>query len=132
MSETATVTFRMKSWDEQSFQEGGDGSKLTRVSAIKSYEGDLQGQGKLEMVMAYRRDGTAVFTGFEYVDGSILGRAGTFVLRSEGTFEGGIVKSTWTVISATGTGELAGLHGTVQFELGHAESYEVNLEYTFE
>ena len=59
-----------------------------------------------------------------------VGRAGTFVLRSDGTFEGGILKATWTVIS--GTGELAGLHGTVQFEKSHAESYEVNLEYTFE
>ncbi len=132
VSKTATMTFRVKSWDEQPFQESADGSKLTRASVIKAYKGDLQGKGELEMVMAYRRDGTAIFTGIEYVDGSILGRAGTFVLHSEGTFERDVVKTTWTVIAGTGTGELTGLQGTVQFEGGHAESYDVNLKYSFE
>ena len=132
LSETATMTFRVKSWDEQPFQESDDGSKLSRVSAIKSYEGDLQAEGKLEMVMVYRADQTAVFTGIEYVEGRMLGRAGTFVFRIEGTFEGGTVKDTWTVLSGTGSGELAGLQGTVQFEEAHSESYEVKMEYSFE
>jgi len=88
VSKTATVTFRIKNWDEQPVQEGDNGMKLTRVSVINSYEGDIQAEGKLEMIMAHRPDGTAVYTGFEYIAGSIHRRTRTFVFRNDGSFEG--------------------------------------------
>jgi hypothetical protein len=43
--------------------------------------------------------------------GQIGSRSGSFVLRADGTFEGGEARSAWQVVDGTGTGELAGLRG---------------------
>lgn len=132
MSKKATATFEMKGWDEKPYDEVDGGPKLTRVSVTKSYDGDIEGEGTLEYLMMHREDGSASFIGLERVVGKLDGRSGSFVLQHEGTFEDGIAKAKYFVLSDSGTGDLQGLQGQGDFEAGHQERYPFTLEYTLD
>jgi hypothetical protein len=67
MKTHAKATFDVKAWDEKPYNEMNGLPKLTRVSATKSYQGDITGEGKLEYLMMYRDDGSASFLGLERV-----------------------------------------------------------------
>ena len=123
------ATFRILSWDEEPFDEPEDGPKLTRAHVKKSYHGDLSGTGNLMYVMTYLDARTASFSGFENVVGSLGGRAGSFVLRHTGSYDGETATATCDVVPGSGTGELAGLTGTGGFSAGHAEEHELTFEY---
>ena len=132
MTTHAAPTFQVKTWDEKPFSEVADGPKLTRVSVTKSFSGDIEGEGALEYLMAYREDGSASFIGLERVVGRIGDRSGSFVLQHTGTFEGGTVKATWVVVPGSGTGGLVGLRGEGGFASAHADHYPMTLDFDFE
>jgi hypothetical protein len=111
MTERTEGTFTVASWDEDTYQELDGKGKLTKARVTYEFTGDLQAQGTWDAVMCYRDDGTAVFTGMQRMVGQIGSRSGSFVLRADGTFEGGEARSAWQVVDGTGTGELAGLRG---------------------
>jgi Protein of unknown function (DUF3224) len=108
---TATGTFTVASWDESTYQELGDGAKLTKASVTFGMEGDITGKGSWDAVMCYRPDGTAVFTGLQRVEGRLAGADGSFVLLADGEYADGAARTRWQVITGTGTGGLAGLTG---------------------
>ena len=106
--------------------------KLTRASVVKSYQGDITGEGKLEYLMMYRDDGSASFVGLERVVGSVGGRSGSFVLQHSGTFKAGVATVTLIVVPGSGTGDLQGLRGEGGFAVGHQGPYSFALDYDFE
>ena len=132
MSDQAAATFTLQSWDEKPYDEKEGVPKLTRVSATKSYQGEIAGEGKVEYLMMYRDDGSATFTGLERVVGSVGDRAGSFVLLHGGSFEGGVAKVTLSVVSGSGTEALCGMRGEGQFAVGHQPPYNMTLEYDFD
>ena len=132
MRKEAKATFGIKSWDEKTYNEIEGAPKLTRVSATKSYQGDIEGEGKLEYLMMYRTAGSASFMGLERVTGSIGGRSGSFVLQHTGTFEDGVAKVTLSVVPGSGTGDLRGMKGEGGFSVGHQPPYAMTLDYGFE
>lgn len=123
------ATFKILSWDEESFDEPEDGPKLTRAHVRKSFHGDLSGTGNLMYVMTYLNSEEASFTGFEKVVGSLGGRTGSFVLRHTGSYDGEKATSEYEVVPGSGTGELAGLSGTGGFSAGHAEEHDMTFDY---
>jgi hypothetical protein len=131
MSTHATGTYTTKSWDEQSFSEIEGTGKLTRASVVDTFEGDIAGEATLEYLMAYRDDQFASFVGLERVVGRIGDRAGSFVLRQNGTFENGVVAATWSVVPDSGTGELRGLRGEggYRWDGQHDQSATYTLDY---
>lgn len=132
MRKQAKATFGITSWDEKPYSEIKGSPKLTRASVAKSYQGDIEGEGKLEYLMMYRSAGSASFTGLERLTGSIGGRSGSFVLQHTGTFEDGVAKVTLSVIPGSGTGELRGMKGEGEFSVGHEPPYAMTLDYHFE
>jgi hypothetical protein len=112
MTEHAKGTFTVSSWEEHTSAELGGNGKLTRATVTFDFAGDATAQGTWDAVMCYRADGTAVFTGFQRMNGRLRGRSGTFVARADGTYEGGEARTDWQVIDGSGTGELAGLRGS--------------------
>jgi hypothetical protein len=132
MQKQAKATFGLESWDEKPYNGIEGAPKLTRVGATKSYQGDIEGEGKVEYLMMYRTAGSASFMGLERVTGSVGGRSGSFVLQHSGTFEDGVAKVTLTVVPGSGTGELRGLKGEGGFSVGHQPPYAVTLDYGFE
>jgi hypothetical protein len=129
---TANSRFTIKSWDEKPYSEGPDAPKLTKASVGKSYTGDIEGEGQVEYLMAYRSDGTATFVGLERIAGRIAGKSGTFVLQRTGLFESGQAKESYSVIAGSGTGELQGLRGEGMSSVGHEKEHSFILNYDFE
>jgi hypothetical protein len=129
MPKHATATFEIKSWDEKPWHEGDDGRKLTRATVVKTYSGDLDGEGTMEYVMAYASESSAIYVGIELVDGRLGGRAGTFAMKDAGTFEGGVAASTFEIIEGSGTRELAGITGRASVDATKADTQTMTLEY---
>ena len=132
MRKQAKATFGIKSWDEKPYNEMDGTPKLTRGSVIKSYQGDITGEGKLECLMMYRDDGTASFVCLERVVGSVGGRSGSFVFQHSGTFKEGVATVTLVIVPGSGTGDLRRLRGDGKFAVGHQPPYSMTLEYDFE
>jgi hypothetical protein len=74
--------------------------------------GDIVAEATWDAVMCYRPDGSAVYAGFQRVEGRLAGLDGSFVVRADGEFIAGEARSRWEVIEGTGTGSLAGLTGS--------------------
>jgi hypothetical protein len=108
----ATGKFSVSSWDEDTYTELDGGGKLTKVRVTFGFSGDLEAQGDWDALMCYRDDGTAAFTGYQVVVGTLGGRTGSFVVRADGTFGGGVVTTSWQVMEGSASGELGGLRGT--------------------
>lgn len=127
----ANARFAIASWDEKPYSEGENLPKLTRARVIRTYTGDLVGEGQVEYLMMYRSDGTASFVSLERIVGAIAGRSGSFVLQRTGVFEDGQAKESYAVIPGSATGELHGLVGDGSSSFGHAKDYPFTLNYDF-
>jgi uncharacterized protein DUF3224 len=127
MSATLTATFKIENWDENPALEAETGSKVTRADVLRSFEGDLEGEGAVEWLMAYGEDGSAKFVGLERIAGTVAGKKGTFVLQHMGTFDGQMAKADLVIVPGTGTDDLAGMSGRGSFEAGLGPDGERNI-----
>jgi len=132
MRKQAKATFGIKSWDEKTYNEIDEGPKLTRASVTKSYQGDVDGEGKLEYLMMYRTAGSASFMGLERLTGAVSVRSGSFVFQHSGTLEEGVARLFLSWVPASGTGDLRGMRGEGEFTVGHQPPYAMTLDYGFE
>ena len=112
MTMTLTTKMRIAGWDESPVEEFGDGSKLTRAQVRLSGGEDGLASGSMGMLAYYRPDGTSSFVTVMRVTGILDGRAGSFVLRGEGAFDGTTASGRMAVVAGSGTGGLASLSGT--------------------
>lgn len=136
MSSTTMATtaakgkFDVKDWDEKPYQEMEGGAKLTRASVTQAFHGDIEGEGKVEYLMAHRADKTADFVGLAQVSGKLGGRSGSFVLEITGAFDGKAAKGDWSVVAGSETGDLRGLQGKGGFvaPLGPTGTYTLDYE----
>jgi hypothetical protein len=129
MKSVAHCRFAIKGWDEKPYSEGPDLPKLTRAAVTKTFTGDLDGEGHVEYLMMYRSDGSATFVGLERIVGHLAGKAGSFVLQRTGTFENGVAKESYVVVSGSGTGELRGVRGEGASAVGHGMEHPMTLNY---
>jgi hypothetical protein len=96
---------------------------------MKTFTGDIEGEGQVEYLMMYRSDGSARFVGLERVVGRIGSKTGTFVLQRDGVFENGQAKESYSVIPGSATGELKGLRGNGSSAVGHGMEHPFALDY---
>ena len=125
----ATSTFSLKQWDERSYDEADGSPRLARASVLYGFDGEVSGEGRLEYLMTYLPDTSAVFVGYQRFVGRVGARQGSFIFQHSGRFVGGIASDTWLVVAGTGTGDLAGIRGQVEFSAAHQNSYEIIFEY---
>jgi len=125
---TARGTFEVK-LKPQTDENVGDPT-VGRMSIDKQFHGDLEATSKGQM-LAVQGDvkGSAGYVAMERVIGTLAGRAGTFALQHTGTMNRGVPEQSVTVVPDSGTGELAGLSGTMTIIIADGKhSYE--FEYT--
>jgi|SRR5438067_7549362 len=126
---SAKGTFQVTSWDEKTYEDIGDGAKLTRARIAQDFSGDLEARGEWETLMCYRHDGSATYLGFARLSGRIGGREGSFVIRTDGAYDGNEARSTMTVVEGSGTDGLAGLRGEGVSVAPHGPNGSYTLEY---
>ena len=108
----------------------GAAEGLGRMSLEKTYRGALEAVSRGEMLTAATPvAGSAGYVALERVDGTLDGRAGTFVLQHSATMTRGTPQLSIGVVPDSGTGELTGLVGRMSIEItGGRHSYV--FEYT--
>src|SRR5262245_30438138 len=132
----AAGTYGIKSWEEKTW-DGKDyraqrGGKLTHAKVTFTLDGDIEGEGTVQFLMAYRDETYASFVGLQKIVGNLGGREGSFIVQAIGVFENGAAKSTWSVIPGSGTGDLRGLRGEGSTVAVHGDTQPFTLDYYFE
>ena len=122
----AAGTFEVK-LAPQSLADSQADPLLGRLAIDKQFSGDLQGTSKGEMLSARTAiDNSAGYVAIERVTGTLAGKKGSFVLQHSGTMTRGEQRLEITVVPDSGTGELAGLTGTMSIKIdGKKHSYEL-------
>ena len=115
MSERATASFVLTTWDEQPYDER-DGVKLSRTRVVKVFRGELEGESTAELLMALAGEDSAAYVGVERVTGRVNGRQGSFVYLHTATAAGGSQSASWPVMAGSGSGELAGISGQIRID----------------
>lgn len=110
----ATGTFDVKI-TPQAATPGIEAAQLGRMTIDKQFHGDLAGSSLGEM-LSVRTEvaGSAGYVALERVTAALHGRQGSFVLQHSGTMNRGAPTLVLTVVPDSGTGELAGLTGSMQ------------------
>lgn len=108
----------------QSMSEVAAGSGIGRMSLDKRYHGALAAEGKGEM-LAYmdRALGSGAYVAVERVSGTLEGRSGGFLLHHTGVMTRNTPALTVAVVPDSGTGELAGLSGTLRIRIEQGKHY---------
>ena len=124
--------FEVGNMSEETYQDLGDGAKLTRAGGTQVFSGGVTGEGAVQWLMCYRADGSARFVGLQRIAGALDGRDGTFIVEANGDFDGAGSGGTWTVIPGSATGGLEGLRGEGEFHAAHGTPATFSLDYRFE
>ncbi len=127
---TASGTFDITSTPEPPF-DSTDGVLLGRMTFDKVFHGALQGTSVMHMT--YSRtpvESSAGYVGVERIAGTLDDRPGSFILLHTGITVDGDTDLTLSIVPDSGTGQLAGITGTMTIEhdeAGHhyVLSYEV-------
>jgi hypothetical protein len=104
---------------------------LARMTIDKQFHGDLEATSQGQMLSAMTAvQGSAGYVAIEKVSGKLKGRTGTFVLQHTGVMNRGVPQLTITVVPDSGTGELAGLSGTMMINIAAGGKHSYDFEYT--
>lgn len=129
--------FEVTSWNATPYGEAGEGPLLSEAQVVKRYHGELDAEGRARVLMCRAgADGPLANAGYiasEQVAGSLDGRKGTFVLQHWGIAEEGAPPRTaGHVVPGSGTGDLAGLSGTVDIRVDEDGTHTLSLNYRIE
>lgn len=125
----ATGSFDVKLTPEAP-PETADGIALGRMSIEKRFHGDLEAAGHGTMLTAgAEANGTAAYVAIERVTGTLGGRVGAFVLMHNGTMTRDAQRLAITVAPGSGTGQLAGIAGTLTIRIVEKQHFYV-FDYT--
>ncbi|HYL04979.1 MAG TPA: DUF3224 domain-containing protein [Thermoanaerobaculia bacterium] len=97
---------------------------MGRMSLDKQFHGDIEGTSKGEMLFAGGpAQGSGGYVAMERVSGTLHGRGGTFVLQHSGTMTRGGTQLTINVVPDSGTGQLAGLTGSMTIKIDNGQHF---------
>lgn len=109
---------------------GSEGTGIERMTLDKHYHGALTATGRGEF-LSFRSPvpTSAVYVAIEKVDGTLDGRAGSFLLQHAGVMGGATPGLRIIVAPDSGTGELAGITGTLGIRIEGGKHY-YDLDYS--
>jgi len=106
--------------------------KLARLTIDKQFTGDLEGTSHGQMLSAGTdTKGSAGYVAIEKVTSTLNGKSGTFTLQHTATMNRGVPQLSITVVPDSGTGELVGIHGSLQIIIANGK-HSYDFEYAIE
>ena len=130
MTSRASGPFDVKVTPQAPDADAGE-APIGRMILDKQFHGDLEAVSKGQMLAAGTEvQGSAGYVAMERVTGTLHGRSGTFVLQHTGIMNRGTPSLTITVVPDSGTGELAGLAGSMTIDIAggnHSYAFEYTL-----
>jgi hypothetical protein len=101
------------------------------MSIDKQFHGALEATSKGEMLSSMDRAlGSGAYVAIERVTGTLAGRQGAFALYHIGTMDRGKPQLSVKVVPDSGTGQLAGLTGTMTVDIdagNHSYGFDYSL-----
>jgi hypothetical protein len=105
---------------------------LGRMTIDKQFMGDLAGSSKGQMLSAMTgTEGSAGYVAIERVQGTLHGRAGSFVLQHSGTMDRGEGALVIAVVPDSGSDALTGLRGSMNIVIANGE-HRYEFDYTLD
>lgn len=104
-------TFQITDWQESVSTSFEQGAKLSKALVSQTYSGDITGSSEVQYQLNYETTGNACFNGFEFISGNLGDAPCQFTLKHDGTFEKGVAKSQFVIISSASHPELLGVTG---------------------
>lgn len=103
---------------------GADGNTLARMTLDKTFYGALDATSKGEMLSVMTAtDGSAGYVVIEQVQGSLEEKTGGFVLQHFGIMDKGKDRLVLEVVPDSGSGELAGITGSMGINIIDGEHH---------
>jgi len=101
-----------------------------RMTIDKQFHGELEATSKGQMISTMGAvKGSAGYVAIEIVTGTLAGHKGTFALQHFATMDRGTPALKIIVVPDSGTGELAGLAGTMDIIIGPDGKHSYDFEY---
>ena len=119
MTEKIETTIKIDGWDEKPTREFDDGTKVAHAVVTLTEGNDGLVSGHMESVLYYAADGTSTYAGAIRLEADLAGRTGAFTAVGEGGYDGTTASSTMRIVE--GTGDLAGISGTVSSSSTHED-----------
>lgn len=123
--------FEVKLNPQKADNPQAESAALARMSIAKQFHGDLEATSQGEM-LAIRTEvaNSAGYVAIERVTGALHGRRGSFVLQHSSTMNRGAPKQNIAVVPDSGSGELAGLAGTMTINIADGGQHSYEFEYS--
>jgi len=114
MTRHAEGTFEVKTTPLPA-DDATTGTPIGRYALDKQFHGDIEGTSKGEMLGAGDpQKGSAGYVAIEHITGTLHGHTGSFAMQHNGSMDKGTFLLEVTVVPGSGTGELAGISGTLK------------------
>lgn len=111
-------------------QEGAADAPIARMLLYKEFHGALEAVAHGEMMAAHEPlTGAGVYVAIDRVIGTLDGRSGSFLIAHRGIRNAEGQELSIVIVPGSGTGQLAGITGTVGIEIvGKEHYYSVDYE----
>jgi hypothetical protein len=129
MTTRATGTFDVKV-TPQPPDEFADGAAMGRMTLDKRYHGDLEGTARGQMLTAMAEKKSAAYVAVEKFTGTLHGKSGSFALYHTGLMTRGTPSLTVAIVPDSGSGQLAGIAGTLTIDIASDGTHSYTLQYT--
>ena len=124
----AVASFELDKFDAETPYREGHGVRHNRARIEKTFRGDIEGHGSVEMLAA-QADGGAGYVALEHIDGAVNGRSGSFALLHIGTMAGTEQWARWPVVPGSGTGDLRTIRGEGRIDIDAEGHHTFTLDY---
>ncbi|MFG1942500.1 DUF3224 domain-containing protein [Nonomuraea sp. NPDC048826] len=125
--------FDTANWTAEPPFEERDGVSLSRVTMDKTFHGDLDATSTVHLtVVTTPVEESKAYVAVERVEGTLNGRAGSFVLQHNAVSESDGQSLRVTVVPDSATGELRGLRGEMDIQVAPDGSHSYVFDYTLE
>jgi hypothetical protein len=124
----ALAIFTVDSVEPDPPQREIEGVSYGRVVIKKTFRGDVDGHGSVEM-LACRSEAGAGYVALEHIDARVGGCRGTFGLLHLGTMANGEPSGQWPIVPGSGTGELRGIKGEGRIDIATDGTHTFTLDY---
>ncbi|HZZ97199.1 MAG TPA: DUF3224 domain-containing protein [Jatrophihabitantaceae bacterium] len=133
---TAKITITGKTWDEERMGAVEGPHAVARATFTTEWAGEIAATSTCWLLISYvdgdpAKPETLVgpYSGYELVTATIGDRSGTFVLAASGHHRGGVARTGVSIVTGSGTGDLAGISGAGSYA---ADAMEYTLELDYE
>jgi Protein of unknown function (DUF3224) len=124
----AVASFDLDKFEPEPPYREQEGVRHNRSRIEKTFRGDIEGHGSVEMLAA-QADGGAGYVALEHIAGTVNGRTGSFTLLHIGTMAGDEQWARWPVVPGSGTGDLRTIGGEARIDIDAEGHHTLTLDY---